>query len=91
LIGGWNYSISFIDDAMRHYHILFLVGKGNAPAWIKGHVAKIKRQFGKAPRWMRFDNAEELVGKEVREFAEAEGIIIETTVPYSSSQNGITE
>src|SRR6266508_4358749 len=91
LIGGWSYYISFIDDAKRHSTVLFLAGKGDATGRIKGHVAKVKQKFGKAPRYMRVDNGAELVNMEVKKFAEEEGIIIETTAPYSPSQNGIAE
>lgn len=90
-IGGWNYTISFIDDAKRYYTVLFLVRKSDAPLRIKSHIAVVKRKFGKAPRWMRVDNGAELVNAEVRKFAAEEGILIETTAPYSPSQNGIAE
>ena len=90
-IGGWNYYISFIDDAKRYNTVLFLANKSDATDRIKGHVGKIKQKFGKAPRYMRFDNGAELVNGEIKKFAEKEGIIIETTAPYSPSQNGIAE
>ena len=90
-IGGWNYYISFIDDAKRYDTILFLVKKSDSTDRIKGHVAKLKQKWGKAPKYMRVDNGAELVNKEVKKFAEEEGIIIETTAPYSPSQNGIAE
>jgi len=90
-IGGWSYYISFIDDTKRHNMVLFLAGKGDTTGRIKGHVAKIKQKFGKAPRYMRVDNGAELVNTEVKKFAEDKGIIIETMVPYSPSQNGIAE
>ena len=90
-IGEWRYYITFIDDAKRHCTILFLKQKSDASLRIKSHVAKVKRRFGKGPRWMRFDNGSELVNEEVRKFADEEGITIETTAPYSPSQNGIAE
>jgi len=40
---------------------------------------------------MRVDNGSELVNVEVKKFAKEEGITIETTAPYSPSQNGIVE
>jgi transposase InsO family protein len=66
-------------------------GKGEAPTRIKEHVAKIKHRFGKAPGYMRVDNGKELVNDEVRRFCAEEGIIIETSAPYSPSQNGVAE
>ena len=90
-IGGWHYYISFIDNAKRYDTVLFLVKKSDSTEWIKGHVAKLKQKFGKAPKFMRVDNGAELVNADVKKFAEGEGITIETTAPYSPSQNGIAE
>jgi transposase InsO family protein len=90
-IGGWNYYVTFIDDAKRYNAVLFLDKKSDAPDRIKGHAAKIKQKFGKGLTYMRFDNGAELVNGEIKKFAEEEGIIIETTAPYSPSQNGIAE
>jgi len=84
LIGGWNYYISFIDNAKRYDTVLFLVKKSDSTEHIKGHVAKLKQKFGKVPRYMRVDNGSELVNAEVKKFAEKEGITIETTAPYSN-------
>src|SRR5271163_4398618 len=53
--------------------------------------AQIKRQFGKVPKYMRFDNGKELVNEKLRKLAAEEGIIIETSAPYSPSQNGVAE
>ena len=40
---------------------------------------------------MHFDNGKELVNAEIQKWASEKGITIETTAPYSPSQNGITE
>jgi transposase InsO family protein len=90
-IGGWNHYISFIDDAKRYDTVLFLIKKSDSTERIKGHVAKLKQKFGRAPTYMRVDNGSELVNAEVKKFAEEEGITIETTAPYSPLQNGIAE
>ncbi len=68
-----------------------MVKKSDSTEHIKGHVAKLKQKFGKALRYMRVNNGSELVNAEVKKFVEEEGITIETTAPYSPSQNGITE
>ena len=72
-------------------HVLFLADKSQAFDRIKERVAQIKRQFGKVPKYMRFDNGKELVNEKLRKFAAEEGIIIETSAPYSPSQNGVAE
>jgi len=58
---------------------------------IKEHANKIKQCFGKALTFLRVDNGKELVNEEVKKFCAEEGITIETSAPYSPSQNGIAE
>jgi hypothetical protein len=72
-------------------HVLFLKDKGQAFDRIKEHIAQIKRHYGKVPKWLRFDNGKELVNDKLRKLAMEEGIIIETSAPYSPSQNGVAE
>jgi len=90
-IGGWKYYISFTNDSIRYVLVLFLRDKGEAPQWINEHTLKIKQRFGKAPMYMRVDNGKELVNEEVKKFCAEEGITIETSAPYSPSQNGVAE
>ena len=40
---------------------------------------------------MWIDNGKKLLNEEIITFCQNEGITIETTAPYSSSQNGIAE
>ena len=90
-IGCWKWYISFIDDCTWNSTILFLKRKGEATGRIKEHVVKIERNFGKVQKWLRFDNGKELVNEETKKWAAQKGIIIETTAPYSPSQNGVAE
>ena len=90
-IGGWKYYISFCDDNIRYFMVVFLKNKGEAAIRIKEHVAKIKQKFGKVPTSMRADNGKELVNDEIIKFCRTEGITIETMAPYSPSQNGVAE
>jgi len=70
---------------------LFTKTKGDAPQCIKEHAAKVKQRFGKGLTYLRVDNGKELVNADVKRFCAEEGITIETTAPYSPSQNGIAE
>ena len=51
----------------------------------------LKQKFGKAPTYMRVNNGMELVNEEIITFCKAEGITIETTAPYSPSQNSVAK
>ena len=90
-IGGYKYFISFTDDASRYSQVLFLKDKGEAHQRIADYCAKVERQFGRYPRWLRFDNGKEYVNEKVRTWADSRGITLEMTAPYSSAQNGVAE
>ena len=90
-IGGFRYFLSFTDDATRYSHVVFLKEKGEATQRVMDYCAKVERQFGKYPRWLRFDNGKEYVNAKMREWADGKGITLEMTAPYSSSQNGVAE
>ena len=74
-----------------YFIVIFLQNKGEAAQQIKEHVTKIKQKFGKAPTYMRADNGKELINDKIIKFCKEEGITIEATAPYSSSQNGVAE
>ncbi len=90
-IGGYKYFIPFMDDCTRIGQVLFLREKSEAVKHVKDHCTKVERQFRKFPCWIRFDNGKEFVNAELKEWAASKGIELETTAPYSSSQNGVAE
>ena len=51
----------------------------------------IENKYSRLTKYLRFDNGKELVNKELRGWAAEKGIIIETTAPYSPSENGVAE
>ena len=90
-IGGWKYYISFCDDSVRYFVVIFLRNKGEVAQWIKEHVTKMEQKFGKVPTFMRVDNGKELINEDIIKFCRTKGITIKATAPYSPSQNGIAE
>ena len=90
-IGKWRWYISFIDDCTQNGDMKFMKTKGEAFDWIKEQVATMDQKFGKGPRWIRINNGKEFVNKEMKKWVAEKGITVETTAPYSPSQNGIVE
>jgi transposase InsO family protein len=90
-IGKWRWYISFVDDCTRNGNVLFMKQKSDATGRIKEHLTKIHRHFGKWPKWMRIDNGKEFINEEIKKWAAERGITLETTAPYSPSQNGVAE
>ena len=72
-------------------HVLFLKDKGQAFDHIKECITQIEQHCGKVSKWLCFDNGKELVNEKLRKLAAEEGIIIETSAPYSPLQNDVSE
>ena len=51
----------------------------------------IKNKHLQLPKYLQFDNGKKLVNEELKKWSAGKGIIIETTAPYSPSQNGVAE
>ena len=51
----------------------------------------IGNKHSRLPRYLRFNNGKELVNEELKKWSAEKGIIIETTAPYSLSQNGVAK
>ena len=51
----------------------------------------IKNKHLWLPKYLRFNNGKELVNEELKRWSAGKGIIIETTAPYSPSQNGVAK
>src|SRR5882762_10946478 len=90
-ISGSKYYISFTDDATRTCAALFMKAKDEATQRIKDYVELIEKKFRRTLKYLWFDNGKELVNAELRKWAAAKGIEIETTAPYSPSQHGVAE
>ena len=51
----------------------------------------IENKYSRLTKYLRFNNGKELVNEELRRWSAEKGIIIETTAPYSPSQNGVAK
>ena len=51
----------------------------------------IENKHLRLSKYLQFDNGKELVNEELKRWSAGKGIIIETTAPYSPSQNGVAE
>ena len=90
-IGKWKYHVSLTDNAKQYVMTLFSWTKDQAQSQIKEHINMIEKKYLQLRKYLWFDNGKELVNEEIRRWAAEKGIIIETTTPYSPSQNGVAE
>ena len=89
--GGNRYFITFTDGKARRTATYFMKEKSQALQKFKNYKNFVERQKGRKIKKIRVDGAGEFIGKEFREYLEAEGIQLEITAAHSPAQNGISE
>jgi transposase InsO family protein len=88
---GISYVFMAVEASTRMRVAELMVLKDETPEILKATVAKLERQSGVKLKQMRSDNGMEFVNNVVHSFCRRNGIIHETTVPYTPEQNGIAE
>jgi transposase InsO family protein len=86
-----KYFYSFTDVKTRYTEIYLGITKDEVLRHFKSFKQFIETQTGNKVKWFRSDNGGEYVNKSFKNFCAKNGIIMETTAPYSPSQNGIAE
>ena len=89
-INGNQYYTIFVDDAARFTTINFMKNKSDAVEKVKNYLTHLRIQ-GKSPKAIHFDNGKEFLNQELKDWCNQQGINIQTTAPYSPSQNGVAE
>src|SRR5579871_4185353 len=90
-LGGAKYFIIFIDNKTRMTFIYLLKTKGEAFDKFKNFQALVENQQNKKIKRIRSDNGGEFTSKKFKQYLQDYGIQHETTVPYTSQQNGVSE
>ena len=89
--GGREYIYVIVDDYTRAVHTKPLRLKSEAADAFKSFKAAAENESGKRIREVLTDNTRELSMGEMSRFCEAEGIKLNTTVPYHPASNGVAE
>lgn len=90
-IDGHKYFITFIDDFSHCTWIYLMKSRDEVPKMIQVFCKMVETQFGKKVKAIRSDNAKEYFAKNLNFFLENEGIIHESSCPYTPQQNGTAE
>jgi len=90
-IGGGRYMLLFIDDATRLTDEHILKYKSEALEKLKEWKALREKELGKQVKRIRTDRGGEYTSKKFTEYLKSEGIIKETTTPYTPQSNGVFE
>ena len=88
--GGKSYFITFIDDCTRYCYVYLMRSKDEAIDMFVHYKNEVENQLGKKIKMLRSDRGGEYESPFAQLCAE-NGIIHQTTAPYSPQQNGIAE
>ena len=87
---GQQYYILFIDDASHYTTIEFLKAKSQASNYIKIYLTHLKNH-GRQPLIICIDYGKEFINENLKFQCHQQGIDINQTAPYLSSQNGVAK
>jgi transposase InsO family protein len=65
--------------------------KSEAFEKLKEYITYIERKFDRKPKIVQVDRGGEFVNDRMKKWCGEKGIELQTTVPYSPSQNGVAE
>src|SRR6218665_572036 len=89
--GKNKYMVIFIDDYSRYTMCYLMQHKDEVADKYKEFVAEVSNKFQRKPKLSRSDNGGEYTGSKLINYLNQEGIRLQTSVPYSPSQNGVAE
>jgi len=89
--GGARYFMTVTDDYSRYSWVFFLQNKNQALGKLKEMIRTAEKECNQKVLKIRSDNGKEFDSKLCREWYLSQGIILETTVPYTPEENGISE
>ena len=85
------YFMTFIDACSGYTEVSFLKHKSQAKDCIIHYVEKMKNILNMKPKIFRSDSGGEYIDKQLVNYLQSEGIVVQNTVHDSSQQNGIAE
>ena len=89
--GGASYMLLFIDDATRFTFIYIIKRKSDVLDRYKEYRAEMEKQTGKRIKRLCTNGGGEYTSTKFENFLKQEGILKETTAPYSPQSNGVVE
>ena len=89
--GGNRYFITFIDDHSKYTYVYLMKHKDQAFQMFKTYKSEVENQIGKKIKILRSDRGGEYFPIEFSFFCEENGIVHETSAPYTPQQNGLAE
>ena len=85
-----QYYVIFVNDHKQFTSLHFTKTKDKAVQSIKNYVMCLKT-LGRNPKALCFDQGKEFINQDLQNWCAEQKIEIQTTAPYSLSQNGVAE
>ena len=89
--GRNRYFITFIDDHSRFTHVYLMKNKDQAFDMFKRYKVLVENQLEKKIKILRSDRGGEYFSIEFSVFCEENGLIHQTSAPYTPQQNGLAD
>lgn len=90
-IGNAKYMFLLVDDYSRYSWAFFLSKKSQTLETFKKWQVLIERQLDHTLKILRSDNGGEFCSTPFEDHLRSLGVVHQTTIPYSSQQNGVVE
>lgn len=90
-VSGMKYFITFVDDYTRMFHVYFLKDKLNISEVFKDFKARVELQLERKIKMIRTDGGKEYCNNHFEKYLSSNGIIHQTTTPYTAEHNGLSE
>ena len=89
--GGARFVVTFVDDFSRFVSVNVIKAKSDVTQCFIDFTRQAEAQTGLKLKCVRSDNGGEYVNRRFNGFCTSQGIIYQTTVPYTPQQNGLAE
>ncbi|KAB2632563.1 polyprotein (retrotrasposon protein) [Pyrus ussuriensis x Pyrus communis] len=88
---GIKWFVTFVDDCTRMTWLYVLQNKSDVGMVFRNFSQMLRTQYFSVIKVLRSDNGGEYINRELSEFLGDQGILHETTCPYTPQQNGVAE
>ena len=86
-----RYFVTFIDDFSKYCSVFLMKSKDEQFEKFKVFKTRVENQLEKSIKRVRSDRGGEYTSNEINKFCEENGIIHETTSPYSPQSNRVAK
>lgn len=90
-LGGSPYFMTIIDDFSRYTTVYLLKRKSEAFQYFQLFYKKVENILDRKLKSLRTDNGGEYISSEFCKYRNINGIVHQTTIPYTPQQNGVAE